>query len=423
MLGPFFTKEKMMTEKTIQQQWPKTWKKQGFTTLSTIQEQSFQSIQAKQSILLSAPTGTGKTLAYLWPLLTNIKQEGGSQLCILLPTQELAVQVYKVASLWAEEQGLKVQLLIGTANIKRQIEQLKKHPEIVVATPGRLLELINRKKVRPHLFQALVLDEVDDLLAQQSEWNFTNQILQKVQRNTQLIFVSATAKEEALAPYFKQVYTVIAVQKDRSVGSVQHCYIETPLRKRADILRKLYYVPNFKALVFFKRVEDLGSVAEKLTYEGVAVSTLASDQSKFERELALKLFNEGKTRLLLTTDVASRGLDLPDLNIVVHYDVPQFLDNYIHRIGRVGRMGKEGLSLSLVNERERRNLQHLCADLQQSVQELYLYQSELWTEKPEGEVMTEKKKVQPSKAKKVKGKKKVKRNKNKGARKKNRGKA
>ena len=405
--------------------WQKKWEKEKFTSPSEIQTQSFKPLKEGQSAMLISPTGSGKTLAYLFPLLLNIKQGEGTQLCIVLPSQELAMQVVKVARQWAELLGLKVNAMIGGGNIRRQIDQLKKHPEVIVGTPGRLVELMDWKKIRAVAIKAVVLDEVDDLLNGRAEANFTSQLLKKINRDTQIVAVSATADslEKEAKQWLPSQYQLIDVrQTDHSQGTITHAYIETPLRRRTELLRKLAYVENFRALVFFNQLQDLGVVADKLMYEGIPVSTLASDQSKFERQMALSQFNEGKVKLLLTTDLAARGLDFEQLDYIVQYDVPQMPDQYIHRVGRIGRMGRDGVSIALVNDRERRNLKQVAGEV--TLTPLYLYDSVLYdepvvTEKEEVSTKKQQKAVKKQEAAKKKHKKnKKKKQKNKGARRK-----
>lgn len=384
-------------------EWKKQWKKEGFTTASVIQERSFDLLSEGKSMVLVSPTGTGKTLAYLWPLLLKVKPGAGNQLCIVLPSQELAMQVVDVARTWASALDLKVQAAIGGANIKRQIERLKKNPEVIVGTPGRLIELMNRRKVRADHIQMLVLDEVDELIA--DEWNMTAALLKKVMRDTQVVAVSATAHhmDDELLELLPSPIEVLDVRhEDTSKGEVKHYYLETPLRKRSEILRRLAHVPDMRALVFFNTVQELGVVADKLIYEGIEVSTLASDQNKFERQLSLNAFKEGRTTFLLTTDMASRGLDISDLTTVIQYDVPQMKDSYIHRSGRVGRMGQAGMVISLVNDRERRNLKEMVSDLTP----IYLHHASLQLQPASDEIKKDKKikKEQKKKAKKKKKK-------------------
>lgn len=404
------------------QDWQKKWESHHFSTPSEIQMQSFPVLKEGKSAMLISPTGSGKTLAYLLPLLANVKQGEGTQLCIVLPSQELAMQVVKVARDWASDLNVKVNAMVGGGNIRRQIEQLKKHPEVIVGTPGRLVELMDRKKIRAISIKTLVLDEVDDLLNGKAEANFTTQLLKKLQRDCQVVAVSATADliEEEARQWLPEHYQLIDVRKeDKSQGHITHAYIETPLRRRTDLLRKLSYVEDFRALVFFNQLQDLGAAADKLMYEGVKVATLASDQSKFERQMALSQFRDGHVSLLLVTDLAARGLDFEGLDYIVQYDVPQMADQYLHRVGRIGRMGRDGVSIALVNDREYRNLKQVAnAPLQQ----LYLYDSVLYDEKPVVEKEEQSKKVKKEVAKPVekqkkKGKKnKKKKQKNKGAR-------
>lgn len=386
------------------QEWQELWQKEQFSTPSVIQERSFNLLKEGQSAILVSPTGTGKTLAYLWPLLLNVHPQGGNQLCIVLPSQELAMQVVDVARKWAGAIGIKVQAAIGGANIKRQIERLKKNPEVVIGTPGRLIELMNRRKVRADRLSMLVLDEADDLVS--DEWNMTQVLLKKVQRDTQIVAVSATAhhmKETLYQSIPTPVEMLDVRHEDQSKGQVHHFYIDTPLRKRTDVLRHLAYVDGMRALVFFNTVQELGVVADKLSYEGINISTLASDQNKFERQISLKAFKEGRSQLLLTTDMASRGLDIDDLEVVIQYDVPQMTDSYVHRSGRVGRMGKEGVVISLTNDRERRNLQKMTTEMDATLRPLYVHHGGLHLEEA---TKPDKEQKKAKKAKKVKKKKK-----------------
>lgn len=367
--------------KAFPEQWQTLYHKEGFITPSAIQEQSFDLLKKGSSAILVSPTGTGKTLAYLWPLLLKVHQGAGNQLCIVLPSQELAMQVVHVARKWAEPLNIKVQAAIGGANIKRQIERLKKSPEVVVGTPGRLIELMNRRKIRADRLSTLVLDEADQLVA--DEWNMAQAVIKKVQRDTQMIAVSATAHhmKDTLYQVMPTPVELLDVRhSDHSKGNIQHFVLEVASRKRVDALRRLAHVDGMRAIVFFNTVQELGVVADKLIYEGVNVSTLASDQSKFERQLSLTAFREGRSTFLLTTDMASRGLDVENLELVIHYDIPAMLDQYIHRSGRVGRMGKEGVVISFANDREKRRLKSLLAPQQISLQDIYLYSGSLHLE-------------------------------------------
>lgn len=364
--------------------WQKKWQALGYEEPSVIQSRSYQPLMNKATVIGVSPTGSGKTVAYLLPLLLNVKKEQGSQLLIILPSQELAIQVAGITREWGSLLELNVQSVTGGANVKRQIERLKEKPEVIVGTPGRILELIKQKKIKAHLLETIVLDEVDQLIAD-TEVNLTQEILKTTQNNCQLVFYSATANvvAEKIPEMFRCEPLILDVTKeDQSSGHVIHGYIETPTRKRADILRRLAHVPDFKGIVFFNQLSEMGLVADRLAYEGIAVSTLASDQNKLERRLAIQSFEQGKVSLLLTTDVASRGLDFNDLYYVIQYDQATTKESYTHRSGRIGRMGNDGSVITLSNDRELRELKKLSKESNFFLQEVFLYGGQLHLEQP-----------------------------------------
>ena len=365
--------------KEFPEAWQKILNNQNMQMATTIQKDSYSVLQNKENALLISPTGTGKTLAYIWPLLPKLRSGIRNQLVIVAPSQELALQITKVVREWAKALDFSVIQLIGGANINRQIDKLKKHPEIVVGTPGRLVELMNRRKVRADYVETIVFDEIDALFTNKAELNFANQLLKKVQRDTQFIGVTATFAEPILQFLPANIQIIDASKTDNSKGEITEYYLETPLRKRVEILRKLAYTPDFHAMVFFNTVQELGVVADKLSFEGIPISTLASDESKFERQMSLKAFKNKQSALLLTTDISSRGLDLENLTTVVNYDVPVNRESYIHRSGRVGRMKQAGRVINLVNGHELKALRKLISKDQQ-LQQIYVHHGELTTE-------------------------------------------
>lgn len=373
--------------KQLPEIWQNEWEKQGFSKPSLIQEQLFTQLQKKESVLGVSPTGSGKTLAYLLPLLMQLEPGEGTQLLVVLPSQELASQVASVAREWAPALDLKVQTIIGGANVRRQLEGLKKRPEVVVGTPGRLLELIKARKLKVHLLKALVLDEIDDLVAD-TEFTAAKGIIKSVQKETPIIGISATGRsvEDKLDDIFRNEVTIVDVTKeDDTKGEISHQYILTPSRKRSDVLRRLAHTEGFKALVFFNSVSELGAVSERLEFLEVPHLTLASDQSQTERKHSMSMFDSGKVPLLLTTDIGARGLDFNDLYYVVQYDVPLMTDDYVHRSGRVGRMGKDGAVISLVNDRELRNLRQITRELDRNLIEQFAAFGEILADRPVGE--------------------------------------
>ena len=349
----------MTTENQLPEVWQQRWEKEGFTQPTLIQTRMAELIKEDKSVLGISPTGSGKTLAYLLPALQRVTQGEGNQLLILLPSQELASQVAQVARDWGKDLSLNVQTLLGGANIKRQLERLKKRPEVLVGTPGRVLELIKAKKIKAHLINTLVLDEIDDLVKDR-EYNATKSIIKSVMGETQIIGVSATGEAviPQLASIFKVEPEIVDVTKeDDTKGVIHHQYIVTPVRKRSEVLRRLAHIEGFRGLVFFNQLSELGAASERLDFLGIRHQTLASDQHQSERKKAIQDFSDGRVSLLLTTDIGARGLDFSDLYYVVQYDMVQDSDTYIHRSGRIGRMGKDGAVISLVNDRELREFQ------------------------------------------------------------------
>lgn len=407
----------------LPQVWREHWEAKGFTAPSLIQEQSFMPLTAGENVMGVSPTGSGKTLAYLLPLLLQVKPAGGNQLLILASSQELAMQVSKVATEWAGLIGLKAQALIGGASLKRQTEKLKEKPEVLIGTPGRIVELIKSKKIKNHQLTTIVMDEADQLF-QDNGVNLTKTILKSAPVDYQLVFFSATADrvlEQARAFAKDQLTLIDVTATDQSKGEVQHYYLETPIRKRVDQLRRLAYIPNFKGIVFFNQMSDLGAAEEKLLYEGVPVISLASDQNKTLRKLAIDRFESGQSSMLLTTDIAARGLDFTEVPYVINFEMPLRTESYIHRAGRVGRMGAKGEVITLVQGDKKEYLKTV-RNSGFSAQAIYLYGGELHTEPAEtvdsvskaADAHNKQKKSKPSlHAKKIK-----KNNKNKGARRK-----
>nr|WP_086329337.1 DEAD/DEAH box helicase [Enterococcus sp. 4G2_DIV0659]OTO09707.1 hypothetical protein A5880_000387 [Enterococcus sp. 4G2_DIV0659] len=411
--------------------WQEHWRASGFSEPSMIQEKSFTHLKEKENVLGISPTGSGKTLAYVLPLLLNVEKNQGSQLLILAPSQELGMQIGQVVREWAALLQLKTQTLIGGANTSRQIEKLKKKPEILVGTPGRILELIKTKKIKSHLLQTIVMDEVDQLF-HEKELNLTKQILTSAPKEFQLVFYSATADRVAEeAQKLTEKLTVLDVTKDdRSAGKVTHYFMALSPRKKSDYLRSLAYTSDFRGMVFFNQVADLGSVEEKLIYEGLSVVGLASDQNKSLRKLAIDQFSKQRAVMLLTTDIAARGLDFDKIPFVINADVPLSEESYIHRAGRVGRMGADGSVITFVNDATKRDFQRLMKKIELPAQEIFLYDGALHLTRKEKsqteEKMTKSSAVPqketivtpPVKERVVKGKKRPKKNKNKGARRK-----
>lgn len=380
------------------------WEKLEYTTPSAIQNKVYEPLKEGRDVVGISPTGTGKTVAYTLPSIEQIRPKSGVQLVILAPSQELAVQVAAVVKEWGKQLELTVQTMIGGANKNRQIEKLKERPEVIVGTPGRILEIAETKKLKLHQVRTIILDEADQLL-QQEQLNTVRQVVSKLPGERQMAFFSATSNEvmQELPKWFNVDPEWIDVtDEDQSKGTVTHAYIETPTRKRVEVLRRLTRMEDFRGLVFVNNVANLTLAFEKLQYEGISVAVLHAEKYKTERQHALQQFRDGKVKLLLTTDVASRGLDIRGLPYVIQYDLPLNKESYIHRSGRTARMGQKGTVLTLVNERELREFKKIISSLELTLTPLFLYGGKLVTERPEAEEATVDEQMNKSKAKEKK---------------------
>lgn len=353
---------------------------ENFVALTPIQQAVLEPLSRGENILGLAPTGSGKTLAYAWPLLEKLQPKQGTQLLIIAPSQELGAQLNNVLRSWAKLLDLTTMSIIGGANVKRQIEKLKKRPEVIIGTPGRLLNLINDKKLKLHLLKAIVIDEADELLGQAQTLNDCRKLVSFASTDVQLAFFSATKAPilDELTKWFGVTVKEIDVsQQVHLSGEVIHYLIEVPTRKRVDALRKLGNMPDFYGLVFFKQSATLNDVAKRLKYHGVKIATLTSEGRQTTRQQALNALKKREIKLLLTTDLAARGLDIAKLPAVVNYDLPKDTNTYIHRVGRTGRMGADGVIVNLGNEHDLRLFKQLVHNLNYDLRPGYLYQQRI----------------------------------------------
>ncbi|WP_394237762.1 DEAD/DEAH box helicase [Niallia oryzisoli] len=343
------------------------WEKAGFSQPTSIQSYAIPQILEKKDVIAQSPTGTGKTLAYLLPVLNRIDADKKAvQAVILASSQELVMQILNEIQKWAEGSGIRGASFIGGANVKRQLEKLKKHPHIAVGTPGRVLELIKQKKLKMHEVKMVVLDEGDQLLVPEHT-DTVQQIVKSTLSDRQVVLFSATLPDSIvkLAKELTNEAEIITVKKDETIDAakVNHIYFMTEQRDKIRLLEKISRLKALKALVFVKDIGNLTVLAEKLQFKKINVSILHSDLNKMERQKALQNFRDGKTSMLIATDVAARGLDIEGITHVVHYDFPKDLNQYVHRSGRTGRFGAAGTVVSLVTEREERDLKKFAREM------------------------------------------------------------
>lgn len=350
--------------------WQEMLEKAGFDSLTDIQQQAFEPIFTGKDLLAISPTGTGKTLAYLWPSLLALTPKKSQQLLILAPNTELAGQIFEVCKGWSEAIGLQAQLFLPGSSQKRQIERLKKGPEILIGTPGRVFELIKLKKIKMMNINTIILDEFDQLFSD-SQYHFVEKIINYVPRNHQLIYMSATAKfdRQKISPTVETIDL-----SEQKLDNIRHYYLMVEKRDRQNLLRKFANVPDFRALVFFNSLSDLGATEERLNYNGANAISLASDVNVKFRKFIIDRFKDHQIQLLLATDLVARGIDIDNLECVLNFEVPFDQEAYTHRAGRTGRMGKDGVVITLVsNPNELKQLKKYA-----SVQEVILKNQELY---------------------------------------------
>ncbi|KAA9031219.1 DEAD/DEAH box helicase [Niallia endozanthoxylica] len=343
------------------------WEKAGFSQPTSIQSYAIPHILEKKDVIAQSPTGTGKTLAYLLPVLNMIDAEKKAvQAVILASSQELVMQILNEIQKWAEGSGIRGASFIGGANVKRQLEKLKKHPHIAVGTPGRVHELIKQKKLKMHEVKMVVLDEGDQLLVPEHT-ETVQQIVKSTLSDRQVVLFSATLPDSIIniAKELTNNAEIISVKKDETIRAekVNHIYFISEQRDKIKLLEKISRLKELKGLVFVKDIGNLTVLAEKLQFKKINVSILHSDLNKMERQKALRNFRDGKTSMLIATDVAARGLDIQGITHVVHYDFPKDLNQYVHRSGRTGRFGAAGTVISLVTEREERDLKKFAREI------------------------------------------------------------
>jgi len=326
----------------------------GYTTPTPIQSKAIPLVMGGSDLVGVAQTGTGKTLAYLLPILNAFKGPGeGPHAVVVCPTRELAIQVAGEAERFGKHVGLRTVLAYGGTSSGGQKQELTQGCDLLVATPGRLLDFLGQGWVSMRRARYLVLDEADRML----DMGFINDvdaIVRRIPMSRQTLLFSATFPQEIKIlseRYLMHPETVRIDSEIRVKESVEHAFIEVASRQKVDLLLALLdrEKPK-KCLVFTATREMTGELARRLRSRNHEVVSLSSLLSQSNRERALTAFRTGVFDVLVATDVAARGLDIDDIDLVVNFDVPMHAEEYVHRIGRTGRAHREGKALTLVSE-------------------------------------------------------------------------
>ncbi|MFF2018198.1 DEAD/DEAH box helicase [Paenibacillus sp. NPDC058177] len=328
----------------------------GFEEATPIQAQSIPLALTGSDLIGQAQTGTGKTAAFGIPLISKINREDEKILALVMtPTRELAIQVAEEIGKLTRFKGLRSLAIYGGQDIGRQIRGLKKKPQIIIGTPGRLLDHINRKTIRLDDVQTVVLDEADEML-DMGFMEDIQSILKLVPEERQTMLFSATMPPniQRLAQQFlKNPQHVSVIPKQISAPLIDQAYIEVPERQKFEALSRLIDMesPDL-AIVFGRTKRRVDELAEALQKRGYSADGLHGDLSQNQRDAVMRKFRDGSIDVLVATDVAARGLDVSGVTHVINFDLPQDPESYVHRIGRTGRAGKEGTAWSFVTPRE-----------------------------------------------------------------------
>ncbi|WP_204517838.1 DEAD/DEAH box helicase [Brevibacillus fulvus] len=335
----------------------------GYTSATPIQEQVILPALSGRDLIGQAQTGTGKTAAFSIPLLEKVDTEVGKvQALVLAPTRELAIQVAEEMTKLGRHKGVNVLAVYGGQEISRQIRALKNRPHVIIATPGRLIDHIERRTIRLADVHTVVLDEADEML-NMGFLDEIQKILSQVPSERQTMLFSATmpAPIRKLADQFlRDPEHISVVPQTVKTAAIAQSYVEVREREKFDVLCRLIDIEGPQLAVVFgrtkRRVDELAAGLQK---RGYLAEGLHGDLSQNQRDQVMRKFREGRIQLLVATDVAARGIDVSNVSHVFNFDLPQDPESYVHRIGRTGRAGREGVAISLVTPNELDHLQFI----------------------------------------------------------------
>ena len=337
----------------------------GFEKPTSIQAKTIpQIISSTQDLIGRAQTGTGKTGAFGIPILNNLDLKSDHvQALILCPTRELCLQITKEVQNFSKNlPGVKVVPVYGGSSMDTQVFALKNKAQIVVATPGRALDLVNRKKLKLDQLQWLVLDEADEMLSMGFKDDM-DAILATTPPEKQTLLFSATLPQEIMRivkTYMNDPIEIAAEKVQTGADNVTHHYYEVQAKDRYVAIKRILDVhPDIYAIVFCRTRAETKEIAEKLSADGYNSDALHGDLSQQQREYTMSRFRNKTLQLLIATDVAARGLDVNDLTHVINYNLPDDPDVYIHRSGRTGRAHRKGVSITIIHSREHNRLRDL----------------------------------------------------------------
>ena len=356
----------------------KALEKKGYGYPTTIQAEAIPHFMQWKDVIAKAPTGTGKTFAFGIPMIEHIDAKSDAvQGLILAPTRELAIQIGdELRGLLTYFEGIRVAVLYGGAGIGGQIKALEKKPQIVVATPGRLMDHYNRHTIRLDKIQTVVLDEADRML-DMGFFKDVTKIIEKVKNRKNLGLFSATISQEVMTVswmYQRDEIEITVEPKQEDRPNIDQFSLScTPLEK-AEVTLRLIRSQNYERVMIFCNTKHMCQrLSDEMQRAGLDADCIHGDIRQSLREKAMQKYRDGKLRVLIATDVASRGIDVDDVDCVINYDIPEENEYYVHRIGRTGRAKRQGVAWSMVsNFPEKAKLDEICKFCQFTIQPMVL---------------------------------------------------
>ena len=326
----------------------------NYINLTPIQVQGIPAIRAGKDVIGIANTGTGKTAAFLIPLVENILKDFNYKALIISPTRELALQTRDELRKFSGNMPIFSTLCIGQSSMQIQISQLRHNPHVVVGTPGRLKDLINRGILKLGMFKMIILDETDQML----DMGFIHdikEIISYLPADRQSLFFSATVSPviSSLISSFVKNPVTISVKTQETLSNIKQDLVrlDKKIGSKMEKLSSLLKQEEFKKVLVFGRTKHgVERVARDLFQKGFKVTSIHGDKAQFQRQQAIRMFKEDVVSIMVATDVAARGLDIANVTHVINYDIPQTYEDYIHRIGRTGRANLSGTALTFVEE-------------------------------------------------------------------------
>ena len=332
----------------------------GFEKPSIIQQKAILPIIKGRDVIAQAQSGTGKTAAFAIGTLQLIEQENDELQCLVLsPTRELANQTSIVYQFLGEYLNIKITLLIGGLKVGGDINKLKENPQIIVGSPGRVLDLIRRKRISLSYLKSFVLDEADEMLSK-GFLDTIREIISLIPTTTKILLFSATMPRdivELTTHFMKEPAKILVKNEELTLEGIKQYYVFLKKEDKMEVLFQIYRgIEIAQAIIYCNTKKTVENVCEDLKKKGHMISAIHGDLKQIERDAVMKDFRSGVTRVLVTTDLLARGIDVYQVSLVINYEMPKEKETYIHRIGRSGRFGRKGTAINFITPPEKDKL-------------------------------------------------------------------